>query len=325
MKKHIHRISLGLLSLAVAFQAHASRFSEEESLHMAEAGKESIQTLSREHFEAHRRSGIGLMYGWKSSYSSVRIFKEGQIKWTNQDRFNYIKMKLKPQFKQSLRTESAVDSYVWSLVGDQDNRPFTGSVVLTSCIKWALRHVKKAYTEINQAARYEQLLAVVRNKGETGHTLLKELQKDGWEAVYWNPDMYAPNETRPDRLPFHTGSAANAINKKKYIPPVRNPSPNDIIEIDHLLVNYRPSPGSSTRKESAALQRLKRVPFWVGIANYGNHVFVGYHGRISESHSPFMPDNVKNLEESDFATWGLAWPSEKYLSGVIMVPPGSWE
>ena len=74
---------------------------------------------------------------------------------------------------------------------------------------------------------------------------------------------------------------------------------------------------------------FRAVPFWVGTAHSGYHVFPGFSGKIIEAHSQRPISSKDNLEVSSFNPLnqerggGPKWTnSERYRSGVIAVPPG---
>ncbi|MNL19628.1 hypothetical protein D3C87_1408400 [compost metagenome] len=73
-------------------------------------------------------------------------------------------------------------------------------------------------------------------------------------------------------------------------------------------------------------ESFKKVPFFVGTAHAGYHVFPGKHGDVIEAHSMRTLNSIDNLQVSDFnplATGGgPRWTrTEKYRSGVIAIPP----
>jgi hypothetical protein len=83
-----------------------------------------------------------------------------------------------------------------------------------------------------------------------------------------------------------------------------------------LLVNFGTSVPSQFRS----------VPFFVGIAHTGYHVFPGFTGNVIEAHSTRLLSSVDNLEKSPFNPLanggGPRWTAtEKYRSGLVGVPP----
>jgi hypothetical protein len=179
---------------------------------------------------------------------------------------------------------------------------------------WALKHVKAAYAAAGKKERGEQIDRIVESRRDAAEVLIVELQKDGWHSIYWNPDVNAPDEVNEGKKSLHERSWQEA-SRGEYM--------NGKIKVDYSLVNYRPSKRSKTKKNTSSLRKLKRVPFWIGMANYGKHVFVGYHGHVSEAYSMEMPTSPRLIMDSEFANWSGSYKSEKLLSGIIMVPPGS--
>ncbi len=69
--------------------------------------------------------------------------------------------------------------------------------------------------------------------------------------------------------------------------------------------------------------RFKSVPFFVGTAHAGYHVFPGMRGRVIEGHSMRAITDYYTIESAEFnpIKKGGA-PAGEYRSGLIAVPPG---
>ena len=68
---------------------------------------------------------------------------------------------------------------------------------------------------------------------------------------------------------------------------------------------------------------LKQIPFFVGIAHAGYHVFPGTFGRVLEAHSTKKITDPKNLESAPFNPLAGEGPTGgMYHSGLIAIPPG---
>lgn len=312
-------VNLRILAILLFFQlpllGYGATFVTEESEAAQVIGRDSVKKAIRDHRAHLQKTGVGLFYGSKSSYSPIKKLQSASdTMWSDIDRFSYIKTILRKDFVQTLRSTSAVDAYVGSLVGNQDQLPRNGDMEMTSPVLWALKHVKAAYTAAGKKERGEQIDRIVESSGSAAHILIMELQKDGWHSIYWNPDVNAPAEPNESKKSLHERSWQEA-NRGEYM--------NGKIKVDYSLVNYRPSPRSKTKKNTSSLTKLKRVPFWIGMANYGKHMFVGYHGHLSEAYSMEMPTSSRLIVDSEFANWSGNYRSEKLLSGIIMVPPGS--
>ena len=73
----------------------------------------------------------------------------------------------------------------------------------------------------------------------------------------------------------------------------------------------------SDDRPAVGLERLERIPFWYGLARGGRHTFLKHNGVVSEFHYVSDPDDADAITEEPLAEFD-------WLSGVIMVPPGSW-
>lgn len=171
-----------------------------------------------------------------------------------------------------------------------------------SCIGWALENVVAAYEAAGRGERGREISRIVLAKGAKGTDLAKELKKDGWEAVYWNPDVKYDGDGGE-----HSYSA--------YL--VRKGKPYYGIAIDHTVLNYRARSTTGTVQDMSGIEALSKVPFWFGLARGGRHTFVGHGANVNEFHWTAAPDSKHAIEDSPLAEF--AW-----LSGVIMVPPGTW-
>lgn len=173
----------------------------------------------------------------------------------------------------------------------------------SSCIDWALECVQAAYDGVGRGS--EGRAAVARCVAEQGRgtVLARELIARGWIGVYWNPDTLKPNDNDKE----HTFSAMKARTSRTYYG----------LRVRHLLVDYRPTDGSPTEKDTSGLEKLAKVPFWFGVARGGKHTFVGYGATLSEFHWTYEPDSPGAIDERPFE--GFGWNS-----GLIVVPPDTW-
>ncbi len=312
-------LNLRILAILICFQlptlGYGATFISKESEAAQVVGRDSVTKAIKSHKAHLQKTGVGLFYGSKSSYSPTKeLISASDNMWSDIDRFSYIKTILNKNFVQTLGSSNAVDSYVGSLVGIQDENPRHGDLEMTSPLLWALKHVKAAYTAAGKKERAEQIARIVEKNGSKAKDLIIELQKDGWHSIYWNPDVNHVAESNERKKTLHERSWQEA-QRGEYL--------NGKIKVDYKLVNYRPSPGSKTKKSVSGLKNLKRVPFWVGMANYGKHMFAGYHGHVTEVYNMEMPTSPRLIMDSEFANWTGHYKSEKLLSGIIMVPPGS--
>jgi hypothetical protein len=175
----------------------------------------------------------------------------------------------------------------------------------SSCIGWVLENVGAAYRASGKGERWKEIYREVTSKGAKGTDLAKALEEDGWVAVYWNPDTKKPSDGSAE----HTYTAREVRKGNPYYGIATDPS--------RLVVDYKPSSNSPTRRDRSGYDKLAQVPFWFGLARGGSHTFVGSGSTLSEFHWSDMPNSKNAIDEKPFEEFS-------WLSGVIMVPPGTW-
>ena len=234
----------------------------------AKGGYDSITSKMQAHNSAIDRTGTGLFYGDHSSFKTM----------TSTEKRDWIAANAKPGTNPAMPRES-------------------------SCIGWALENVGAAYKAAGKGERWNEIYSTVTRNGAKGTDLAKELQKDGWEAVYWNPDAKHPDDNNAE----HSFSASQVARGKPYYG----------IKVQHQVTDYRPTEGEGTKQDMSGIAKLKKVPFFFGLAKGGVHTFVGREGKVNEFHWSSMPDSKHAIEEN---------PLQDFMwnSGVIMVPPGTW-
>jgi len=232
------------------------------------AGERILKEKTAGHLAAIAATGIGTHYGDHSAYAGL----------STADKRAFVEANKKPGTTPAMPQES-------------------------SCIGWVYENVGAAYAAAGKGARWAEIQRAVVRNGSKGTDLAKELQKDGWKAIYWNPDTKTPEDGSAE----HTFSASQVARGKPYYG----------IKIDGTVTNYRPSSGSATREDDTGLQKLANVPFFFGLARGGMHTFVGTRGEVNELHWADDPTSTGIIEQQPLKTF-------PWLSGVIMVPPGTW-
>lgn len=190
----------------------------------------------------------------------------------------------------------------------------------TSCVGMALDCLKKSFIGSGQESTWNKIrrYTVVENNSY-GTALQFALQKLGWKVLYWNP---APYQTIQEDMKKWDAQEKNWRSKgyhwwryhtlttegRYYKNPVDDMT--TLVGFDQSTPNY-----------------IKNVPFWIGTANTGYHVFPGKDEKVVEAHSTRDIHSIDNLEFSDFSPFrvggGPRWSeTEKYRSGLIAVPPG---
>jgi hypothetical protein len=203
-------------------------------------------------------------------------------------------------------------------------------LVTSSCVGLALRCLGEGFKSAGMGSTWDKIWEHEKiNNNFYGTDLLKALVDLGWTSLYWNPDpsqnaVWDQEDKKLNPLTEgrrwmpvwgqHADYYATAMSP-------RNPRYFGIpIEDSKTLVGFQKQPPMS----------FQNVPFFVGIAHGGYHVFPGTMGRVIEAHSMRSLNAKDNLEFSRFnpldqeSHGGPRWTnSEHYRSGVIVVPPGT--
>jgi hypothetical protein len=170
-------------------------------------------------------------------------------------------------------------------------------------------------------------------KNGRGDLLAKALVKNGWLALYYNPDVVHPYDDGPlgsadyKSASEHTYSYEKVKTEKKYYD----------IPVHDLIINYYPTsistsggyrtttsfyrkPVSETSSQQPAGKFFK-IPIGLIIARGGMHTAIFSYGNVLEVHwdvGPFLSSGHPLFEKRDFCS---KWP---WNSGVIVIPPKFW-
>ena len=195
--------------------------------------------------------------------------------------------------------------------------------VATACILLAMQACERGFIATGMANTWKKIHAQLKiDQKFYGTDLQIMLQQLGWKICYWNPDPsqnaawdaddQALNPLRPGRkwMPVWGGHAlrhASAVNRGVY----HDSKVDDVTR----LVGFK-------KTQPAA---FRAVPFFVGIAHAGYHVFPGRRGDVIEAHSMremIAKDNIEVAPFNPLAQGGAPrWTrTEKYRSGLIAVP-----
>jgi hypothetical protein len=195
--------------------------------------------------------------------------------------------------------------------------------VATACIVLAMQACERGFNATAMPNTWKKINTQLRKDGKLyGTDLQIMLQQLGWKIHYWNPDPSknaewdaddkALNPLRPGRvwMPVWGGHVlrhASAVNRGIYH--------------DSKVDNATKLVGFKKTQPPA----FKNVPFFVGIAHAGYHVFPGRRGDVVEAHSMremIARDNIEVAPFNPLAAGGAPrWTrSEKYRSGLIAVP-----
>jgi len=186
----------------------------------------------------------------------------------------------------------------------------------TSCVGLTLKCLGKAFLATGQGSAWSQLKATTAESGQDGTILQNGLRALGWKTYYWNPATRlnarwdaaekAKDPTNKDHFWGYHAYRYSTVKTKQtyYMSPVDNFS---------ALVDF----GEDTP------EFFKRIPFFVGTAHGGYHVFPGAFGQVIEGHSTRLITDPNTIESSPFSPLADGGgPRGLYFSGMISVPPG---
>lgn len=184
-----------------------------------------------------------------------------------------------------------------------------------SCVGLALGCLEEGFHATGQDLVWNRVKAFVRANGQDGLALQHALQKLGWKVLYWNPntrnnedwdddERSNDEENRKKFWGYHSYHWYTVTKSAKY----------DYNKVDDakLLVDF------GTRLPA----EFRRVPFFVGTAHGGYHVFPGTFGRVIEAHSTREitdPNEVESAEFNPLRNGGA--PHGHYYSGLMAIPP----
>ena len=186
-----------------------------------------------------------------------------------------------------------------------------------SCIGLTLKCLGRGFAVAGETPFWEKIKAYSVLNGTDGESLQAALQALGWKILYWNPDPSqneawdAAEELKdPGNVRFTHG--AHAIN-------YRNSTKRHV-----YLYNRVDDATSLVGFKTTVPEAFKAVPYFIGTAHMGYHVFSGNDGMITEGHSTRKITDRHELEHSPFnpLTNNGGPRGGDYRSGLIAVPPG---
>ena len=264
---------------------------------LAEHGDRSITDNSNAHKTAIENTGVGLYYGDHSPFHDSILRGDHRA--------------LKAQIDAMSLGNWRLDSFEPGAVVLEDASGRAGRLRESSCIGWVIDNVKAAYEGAGLAARFAEISSRVKEADLRGTVLCEELQKDGWTAVFYCPrpaDDLAGSGEREKLAALNMAKAGARVWKS----PVAGSTG---IRCDAVITGYRDvQPDDRTE---TLLEKLERVPFFVGVANGGIHTFVGHKGSVCDFHWTAQPDDMDAMTENPVRQW-------KWDTGLYMVPPGYW-
>ncbi len=185
-----------------------------------------------------------------------------------------------------------------------------------SCVGLAMRCLSQGFAAAGKTPIWKRLEAHLKLNAVDGTALQYSLRKLGWKTLYWNPNTTLNNQwdseekfRNPENLGrswgYHAYRWSTVTKNMKYYD---NP-----VDDRATLVNF------GTRLPKV----FKQVPFYLGSAHTGYHVFPGTYGQVIESHSLRDIRDITTIESSEFnPLTETGGPQGTMYSGLVAVPPG---
>jgi hypothetical protein len=239
------------------------------------------------HDSFYRKYGISPFFGDQSSY--------GKLSWS--DRKDYLK---------NMSIKKGI-SYPENMVSEI--KPF-------SCVGLAIKCLGKGFRALGADRTWNKIAKYTRDYGQTGLSMQHALQQLGWTSVYWNADTTRNDEWDAKDKKKYPDNKRNYWGQHKYtyeINVLRNRR-YYFNKVDNFtfLADFEKNPPA----------KLKDIPFFLGVANLGYHVFLGSAGKVVEGHSTRSITDYQTIETSQFnPRAGGGGPRGNYFSGLIVVPP----
>lgn len=186
-----------------------------------------------------------------------------------------------------------------------------------SCFDFAINCLGRGFRTAGLDDQWQRILAF--NPDKIGNRMQHGLQALGWKILYWNPDPSSNQAWDIDDRKIAPGNPLNVWgNHEAHYNSVMRRGMYLYNKVDdaRALVNF----GKTTPLF------LETVKFGVGTAHAGYHVFLVNETNVIEAHSSRSLFALDNLEFSPFNPLGTGggprWTrSEKYRSGIVVVPP----
>lgn len=285
-----------------------------------------------------RQWGISAFYGEASDYL---------LKMNVEQRKAFIKANLKPADGRPVTDELVNEIY--------------SKMSRTSCVGFTFKCMGRGFEAAGQKKLWERLKRYTLDNYTDGSALQTALQGLGWKLLYWNPNplMNADFDSQEENfVPKYKFATAYGQHEDRW-KHLKKTGEYYRSRIDDMttLVGYahgaqpllgqtnigttfvrgfqfqacqsneprrsifapRPKPSLA----NCLPQSFRNVPFFLGTAHAGFHVFMGSYGKVSESHAAMEITNPRLVEQGEFFGGGAGMsPKYNYYSGVIAVPPG---
>lgn len=272
----------------IKFSKREIRNHANEADFIAQEAARCLRGKLQEHLDFYNQYGISPFFGDQSRY--------GKLSWG--DRKTHL-----------------------SNLSRQLNRSFPKNMVEkikpVSCIGLALQCLEYGFHEVGSHKVWKKVKDYSASYAHSGLALQHALQQLGWTSVYWNPDTSKnakfdeiDKRKKPTNARNYWGHhkytyEVNVLKKGRYF--------FNKVDNHKYLVDFDESVPAS----------FSRIPFFLGVANLGYHVFPGFEGTVIEGHSTRKLTDVKTVETSPFnPLMRGGGPRGSYFSGLMVVPPG---
>ena len=185
-----------------------------------------------------------------------------------------------------------------------------------SCVGLSISCLKKGLIAAGQNALWDKINAFTVANDVDGQAIQAALRELGWQLLYWNPDP-SKNERVDAWEQYHYPGNPLYIwgrHAERWLTVLRESRyDSNIVDDYRLLVDFK----------TTVPERFKRVPFSIGTAHGGYHVFPGMLGQVIEGHSTRNIRDKRTVESSPFNPFSEGGgPRGSYFSGLIVIPPG---
>lgn len=186
----------------------------------------------------------------------------------------------------------------------------------TSCVGLTMKCLGRGFKTAGQADLWHRLVVYTDANGVDGTALQDGLQKLGWKILYWNPDVSRNREWDQTEREEHPDNHDSFWGQHEA-------NWRSIKDHDRYYLNRVDDRVSLVDFDNHTPEALKKVPFFVGTAHMGYHVFPGSFGVVTEGHSTRQITDPKTLQSAWFNPLEGGAPTDgEYRSGIIAVPPG---
>ena len=186
----------------------------------------------------------------------------------------------------------------------------------TSCVGLMISCLGKGFQAAGQDSLWQKVMAFAKANDLDGQSVQAGLRELGWKVLYWNPDTSRNEKVDKWEQSHFPGNPLSIWGRHaQRWATVKNHSTYDDNTVDDatLLVDFN----------ITVPTRFMQVPFFVGTAHGGYHVFPGSFGNVIEGHSTRNIRDAHTIESSPFNPFAEGGgPRGSYFSGLIAIPPG---